>query len=427
VYRQDRSFCRAVADLVQTGRSPFALLDHQRLAQAVCLQTIDEALVSERRTTVIIEGPPGSGKSSLAAHLWAALRHRPELAADACVITTTSAAQRSNWKRLFERTKRGAAGIVLPAAAYAPATTRWVGEYCRKHGRDALPPERWRENIDICRAACGGRLAPDTPPLVSIVDEAHAPINPEDPRARTPSGYPVAFGPQAWHTIRASRIAIFLMDSDQGFRLRENSRVVDLQRWSREQGATVVGPISLAGAQFRAAGSVEYAQWIDGLLDMRPSTSWRRDPSASMQFEVVPDPFALEAALRTHIEAGRSARIAATFARPWLSGPRRKGESSLRRRSDPDFTISIDRGKGPEAWTRKWNYVPDGQDYTLFIQAPPGSPMSGDPLAELGRLPRTRPRRRVRRATPVPKNRGNRRWTLMRLFSPELVPELVQP
>jgi hypothetical protein len=383
VYRQDRSFCRAVADLIESGQSPFALLDHQRLALAVCLKEIDEALSAGRKTTVIVEGPPGSGKSAVAAHLWAALRRRPDLARDACVVTTTSAAQRTNWKRLFERTKRGAAGVVFSAASYAPATAQWVGHYTQKTGK-TLPPERWRQNVEICRKERSGRIGPETPPLISIVDEAHALINPESPRARTPSGYPVAFGPQAWHIIRASRVAVFLMDPEQGFRLRENTRVADLRRWSEEQGALVIGPVSLAGAQFRAAGSVEYTRWVDGLLDVGPRASWKPGPSTAMTFDVVQDPFALDEALRTRIREGHSARLTATFARPWVSGPGRGNERRARRSTGADFALEVERGTRRVTWTRHWNRVPGGTDYTLFIQPPPGSPLSADPLAEVG-------------------------------------------
>jgi len=383
-YRQDRSFCVAIADLIETGRSPFALLDHQRLALAVCMEKANEVLKSGRKATIVIEGPPGSGKSAVAAHLWAALRQRPDLQNDACVIATTSAAQRTNWRRLFETTKRGAAGVVLSAASYAPATARWVGGYLKRHGPGALPPDRWRQNIDSCRSANGGKLGPETPPLISIVDEAHALINPEEPRARTPSGYPVAFGPQAWHIIRASRLSVFLMDPAQGFRIRENTTVDDLSQWSREQGADFVGSISLAGAQFRAGGSVEYATWVDELLDTGyPAVPWHPAAGgAGMRFEIVDHPFALEETLRTRLLQGHSARLAASFARPWITAPTRNRVSVKSERSD--FVIPVDRGLGREAWTRRWNYVPGGSDYTFFIQAPPGSPMAADPLCEVG-------------------------------------------
>jgi uncharacterized protein len=383
-YRQDRSFCAAVAELIRTGRSPFALLDHQRLALAVCLQTADEVLRSGRKAAIVVEGPPGSGKSAVAAHLWAALRQRPDLERDACVIATTSSAQRSNWRKLFERTRRGAAGVVLPVASFAPATTGWVGDYQKAHGAGALRPEQWRANIEICRSENRGRLAPATLPLVSIVDEAHALINPEEPRARAPAGYPVAFGPQAWHVIRASRLAVFLMDPEQGFRLRENTTVEAIRSWAHEQGAQFIGPISLAGAQFRAAGSVEYTAWVDELLGFGVSSlRWRPNHRPNdMQFQIVSDPFALDEALRARIEAGQSSRLVAAFARPWVTAP--ANDDTPARSQEPDFVIPVNRNDGEEIWTRRWNYIPRRNDYTFFVQAPPGSPMAADPLTEVG-------------------------------------------
>jgi hypothetical protein len=384
-YRQDRNFCNSVGELIRSGQSPFVLLDHQRLALAVCIQAIDEALRSQRKTVIVIEGPAGSGKSAVAAHLWAALRARPEFAKDACVITTTSAAQRTNWKHLFERTRPGAGGIVLPAAAYSPADTRWVGDYCKAHGKEAMAPSHWRENIETCRTA-RGRLGPDTPPLVSIVDEAHALINPEDPRARTPAGFPVAFGPQAWHIIRASRGAVFLMDHDQGFRLRENTSAEDLRTWSREQGADFVGPISLAGAQFRAAGSVEYASWVDHLLDLGPvpPRKWSRKDRPGMGFEVVGDPFAMDERLREQLRKGHSARLVAAYGRPWLTRPNREEDAAGTPRPEHDFLIGVDREGRRDVWKRAWNYIPGGSEYSFFIQARAGSPMAGDSLVEVG-------------------------------------------
>jgi DUF2075 family protein len=35
-------------------------------------------------------------------------------------------------------------------------------------------------------------------------------------------------------------------------------------------------------------------------------------------------------------------------------------------------------------WSRPWNFVPGGTDYTAFIAGRPGTPMHDDPLCEVG-------------------------------------------
>lgn len=48
-----------------------------------------------------------------------------------------------------------------------------------------------------------------------------------------------------------------------------------------------------------------------------------------------------------------------------------------------DFQLVYDRDDAAQTWARIWNHAPKN-DYTLFVQAPPGSYMATDPLAEVG-------------------------------------------
>ncbi len=340
---------------------------------------------------IIIEGPPGSGKSVLAARIWSAMVTDDRLPEGSAVLTTTSTPQTSNWSKLFQIAggTRAAAGVVKRAASYVPVTTQTLGRLRRFHGKEfAKDPVAWRENVRLLRD--GGVTfqdgAIDEQYLVSVVDEAHALINPEHTEGRGQFGFAPTFGPLAWHIIRCSTVSIFLLDSQQGFRDRENTTLVDIRRWAAELGAEVAEPISLAGTQFRCAGSSEYVEWVDGLLNGAPvdrlanlAATWRK----VFDFHVADSPAALESALRERATEKRSVRLLASYARPW------KTKGAARPHALPptqqDFHEPYTEHGQNRYWDKVWNFIPqNGSDYTWFIQAPPGSPMYADPLSEVG-------------------------------------------
>lgn len=232
---------------------------------------------------------------------------------------------------------------------------------------------------------------PDDHFLVSIVDEAHALINPEHPRAITNSGWPNNFGPQAYHIIRASRISVFFLDPRQGFRERESTTVEEIESWAREFGVREVTRISLEGTQFRCAGSVEYVEWIDALLNGSDVATCARMARA---FEAQPQPasnggfsiqvcdslFDLEQRLRSRIEEGASARLVASFARPWKTEGQQQPHDLPP--TEQDFSFAWGNGR-KNVWSRPWNVAPLS-DYSHFVQAAPGTRIERDPLAEVG-------------------------------------------
>jgi DUF2075 family protein len=379
-YQQDRNFVSQVADVIRDpAHSPFVLLDEQRQGFEFCLQQVEDVLRrTDGKAVIIVEGPPGSGKSVLAAHVWASLVKNPAVRGSV-VFTTTSDCQKSNWRSLYERTRSGSKAVVVGANRYNPGLTSnklkagmntvdW-----RKHIQPYLTPEK--------------NQSPNDAYDVSVVDEAHALIDPtvSGVKKGLVSGWVTAAGPQAWHIIRSSRVSVFLMDPAQSFRENETTTADSIRRWAAEFGVPDVRLISLAGHQFRCGGSVEYVRWVESLLELPstagPTDGWQRSVGGNFHVETAASPIDLESYLRARIAEGGKSRLMASYAREWRTREAARPHTLPDDRKD--FYLPYDGLEGRAYWARTWNHAPGG-DYTRFIQAPIESPMHTDPLCEVG-------------------------------------------
>ncbi|MFH1434509.1 MAG: DNA/RNA helicase domain-containing protein [Pseudomonadota bacterium] len=391
VYQQDRSFVRAVAEaILDPENAGFVLLDAQRLGFEKCLLAVEELLYSgaDKKTIILVEGPPGSGKSVLAARLWAALVRENRIDGN-IVFATTSGSQRSNWESIFESAGKSPAGrgIVIPTNRFNPGLSpKWVNEERRK-GLE-LTVASWRENLALWKRTGHSSKIKNNSFAVTVVDEAHALIDPTAPGTEgvNPSGWCYHAGPQAWHIMRASRLSLFFLDPEQSYRDNETTTAKSLHAFAEDFGAHVLPPISLADAQYRCAGSKEYVDWVERLFSTvdsgKVAGKWRATSSRDgFVFETVADPVALEKKLRPHISNGRTARLLAAYGRPWktkgITAPHSLPPSEM------DFEIPYIRTGRESVWSRIWNYAPK-MNYTLFVQAPPLSKMNEDPLSEVG-------------------------------------------
>lgn len=431
-YKQDRGFVRQVGrQILDPVNSPFVLLDNQRRAFSISKANVDFAVFGGQKgpekTVIIIKGPPGSGKSVVAAKIWASLVTNEYLSEGSVVFTTTSASQNSNWQYLFSQAGGdvGAGGVVKKATSYTPITTQQQKQLKNKYGDDVFKSaENWRDNMQkICDLGVKFKNgSQDNEYLISIIDEAHALINPEHKDGRGQFGFAAVLGPQAYQVLRATVVSIFLLDEDQSFRDQENTTIEDIKNWAKELNATVLETVSLEGAQFRCAGSKEYVDWLESVLagnekkhNRKIAKLWygedtTRYPYATdcetpypmvaetkgprlvidnekaklkrLDFQIVDNPIELEEKLREKISLGHEARLLASYARQWKT----KGHSSPHDLPAEmhDFYEKCVVGGKEKYWTKVWNFVPKGSDYTHYIQAAAGSRMSEDSLSEVG-------------------------------------------
>ena len=434
-YRQQRGFVAQIgAQILDPTSSPFELLDNQRRAFALCKTVVDECFLNfasaqPKKRVVIVEGPPGSGKSAIAARLWASLVTDERLPEGDVVFTTTSQSQNSNWSSIFKQlAKQGGHGLVRKATMFTPLTTHQLGGLRRRHGDDFLEDaSRWRPNLDLLRNVGVGfhDASQDERNLVAIVDEAHSLINPEHISGRGQFGFVTGLGPQAYHIIRASQLTVFLLDSAQGYRERENTTVEDIARWSKELGADEPEVINLEGSQFRCAGSAEYVTWVESVLagesllqNQVHASAWRNPPPPDaptnviafprapevqlpraaedapqyrvqhrpniwgFDFQLFDTPAALESTLRERVREGNSVRLLSSYSREWKT--RDTTAPHELPASMQDFCEQYLDNGSLQTWSRVWNFVPRGSDYTGFIRAAAGSKMAADSLSEVG-------------------------------------------
>jgi hypothetical protein len=285
------------ADEVQR-REMFVLLDEQLDAFNFVLHAVERARRANDKTTVIISGGPGSGKSVIALSLLGELSRQGRT-----VIHATGS-------RSFTQTLRKVAG------ARAPRVKKMFQYFNSFMGVEA-------NSLDAL-----------------ILDEAHrireTSVN-RWTKAEFRSGRP-----QIDELIAAARVPVFLLDEFQVVRPGEQGTVEDIEANAQARGIQVV-KIDLAD-QFRCGGSEEYLLWVKRLLGLTAGgpIQWIGDPRFDV--EVVDSPAEMEASLATRIADGYSGRIAAGYCWPW---------------SDPGPDGILVRDVKVGGWSRPWNLKGD--------------------------------------------------------------------
>lgn len=302
-------------------REQFVLLDEQRLAYRVVLHATEAARAGDSKTVVIVSGGPGTGKSVIALSLLGELARQGRT-----VLHATGS-------RSFTQTLRKVAGR-------GSTRTKSLFKYFNQF------VDADRNGLDVL-----------------ILDEAHR-IRETSMSRYTPARFR-SDRLQIDELISAARVPVFLLDEHQVVRPGELGTVEDIKAHAKLQDLAVE-KIDL-NAHFRCGGSEAYMDWVARLLGLAPGgpVPWVADPAFAVS--VADSPSELEHVLRTKLDAGYGARIAAGFCWPW-SDPR------------PDGSLVADVVIGD--WSRPWNVK--GERATAG--APPAALWATDPagFAQVG-------------------------------------------
>jgi len=157
--------------------------------------------------------------------------------------------------------------------------------------------------------------------------------------------------PQIDELLSVAKLSIFFIDEYQVVRPNEIGSVKLIKNAAERIG---IGPEDIGEfeltTQFRCSGSDAYLQWLDNLLDIRPSDLAHFDPK--MEFRIFDDPHDMLLKIRQkNSEKKNSARIAAGFCWPW-SEPN----------SDGSLVKDVKIGSFEMPWEKKnefWKWATD--------------------------------------------------------------------
>jgi hypothetical protein len=294
--RASRKLLEHTAQLV-AGEPTYHLIDDQVIAFEAVLAMVRRSQKDKRaKAIVVVKGGPGTGKSVIALNLLGTLSKRGVQVHHA---TGSKAFTENLWRVLGSRSKAHV-------------------KYFNNFGQTE------EGSIDVL-----------------LADEAH--------RVRTTSNN--RFTPAARRSERsqieelvsASKVSVFFIDDHQSVRPGEVGSTMMFRETAMRIDARYE-EVDLR-TQFRCAGSDEYIDWVDQLLEVR-KTGVMQLAKGAFDFEIVHGPEALEAKVKAAIDSGLSSRMMAGYCWPW-SDPDASGNLI------PDVTIG--------AFARPWNARPEAR------------------------------------------------------------------
>jgi hypothetical protein len=265
-----------------------------------------------KKNVVVVNGGPGTGKSLIALNLLATL----SLAGANVQHATGSKAFTSNlWRILGSRSK---------------AQVKYFNSF-------AGTPD---DGIDVI-----------------LADEAHR-IRTSSNSRFTPAARRSTL-PQVDELISAAKTTVFFIDDFQAVRPGEIGSTA-LVREAAIRFDARYEQIDLR-TQFRCAGSDEYIDWLDQLLEIRKTATMSLG-DAQFDFQLVDDPVELDRMIKERIGTGSMARLMGGFCWPWS-------------KPNADGTLVDDVRIGD--FHRPWNAQPDARQLAKNI--PPAPYWATDP------------------------------------------------
>ena len=297
-----KKFIEYVSDLFQHNPA-YILLDEQVIAYANIMKY---ACASDKRTTIIVNGGPGTGKSVVAMNVFVDLL-------------------KSGKNALF----------VAPNSSFKTAMI------------DVLAWHKVKAKNRLMKIFSGSTKFCEVSPLsydVLIVDEAH--------RLKAKGTYMYKGDSQVEDVIKASRVNVFFIDDEQRIRPNDEGSMDYVESVAKKNHSEVI-KVELK-AQFRCSGADGFVNWVEHTLQIRDTANFDGWDKESFEFKIMDSPQDLEKYIQRKRINGYTARIVAGFAWPWTAA----------KDGNPDAEIA-DVKIAEYGYARPWNSRHD--QYTWAI------------------------------------------------------------
>jgi uncharacterized protein len=291
-----RKLLQYMARLV-AGEPAYRLIDDQLVAYNAVLSLVRRSQKAKTaKAIVVVKGGPGTGKSVIALNLLGTLSR---MGVNVQHATGSKAFTENVWRLLGSRSR---------------AQVKFFNNFADVPG----------DFVDVL-----------------LADESH--------RIRSSSNN--RFTPALRRTersqidelVEASKVSVFFIDDHQAVRPGEVGSTALIHEAAIRYGASL-NEIDLR-TQFRCAGSDEYIDWIDQLLEIR-KTGVSRLGDVGFDFRLLDGPDAVDELVRATLAEGYSARMMAGFCWPW---------------SDPDEAGDLVDDVQVGSFSRPWNARPDSR------------------------------------------------------------------
>ncbi|SFL55974.1 DUF2075 domain-containing protein [Pelosinus propionicus] len=265
--RPSKKFVEYVSEIFD-GNKVYTLLDEQKVAYESIIACVKSATA---KTTIIVDGGPGTGKSVVAMNAFVELLKRKKNLKFVAPNASFRGVMIDMLSNNNKRSKKRLGALFSGSASFYDAKN---------------------DVFDVL-----------------VVDEAH--------RLKKKGAFMYKGENQVEDVVKASRINVFFIDDNQRIRPEDVGTVAEIKSTAAKYKSEVV-EVKLE-AQFRCAGAEGFLNWVDHNLQIKETANfdgWDRD---TFDFMIVDDPNILLEKINKKNEEGFKSRILAGYAWPWTS------------------------------------------------------------------------------------------------------------